>query len=120
MNGFVDSAGRALIEIAIKRARDAIACPVTAWIDTGFTGDLVLPQPLVDELSLPLTGTVAAVLADGSQTTMEAYECFIEWFDKLQRLQVVANDGSHALIGVGLLLDYELRIDYRSKEIALA
>jgi clan AA aspartic protease len=119
MNGFVDSAGRALLEIDLKRARDTPAFRVTAWIDTGFTGDLVLPQTLIEELSLPLIGTVGAVLADGSYTAMEAYECFIEWFDELQRLEIVANDGKHALLGVGLLLDRELQIDYRSKTITL-
>lgn len=119
MNGFVDSAGRALLEIELKRTRNSSAHRVIAWIDTGFTGDLVLPRTSVDELSMPLIGTVGAVLADGSQANMEVYECFIQWFDELQRLEVVANDGQHALLGVGLLLDRDLRIDYRSKLITL-
>jgi clan AA aspartic protease len=120
MNGVVDSAGRALLDIELKATRDAPALSVTAWIDTGFTGDLVLPQTIVDDLALTLTGTVSAVLADGSQIAMKTYRCFVQWFDELRRLEIVANEGEHPLLGVGLLLDHELRIDYRSKVITVA
>jgi clan AA aspartic protease len=120
MNGLVDSAGRALIDVELRATSVASAQSVAAWIDTGFTGDVVLPQAVVDDLALSLTGTVSAILADGSQITMKTYRCFVGWFDELRRLEVVANEGQHALLGVGLLIDHELRIDYRSKVISLA
>ncbi|MEX0612348.1 MAG: hypothetical protein WD738_09435 [Pirellulales bacterium] len=119
MNGFVDNAGRALIEIELRATRDAPPLSTTVWIDTGFTGDLVLPQAVIDDLALSLTGTVGAVLADGSELVMRTYRCFVQWFDELRRLEVVANQGEHPLLGVGLLLDHELRIDYRANEITL-
>jgi len=119
MNGIVDNAGRALLDVELRATREAPSLSIAAWIDTGFTGDLVLPQSVIDDFGLPLTGTVAAVLADGSQITMKTYRCFILWFDDLRRLEVVANEGEHPLLGVGLLLDHELRIDYRSKAIAI-
>jgi len=119
MNGYVDKAGRALVDVELRATRDAPALSVKAWIDTGFTGDLVLPQMLIDDLALSLSGTVRAVLADGSQIAMKTYRCFIQWFDEVRRLEVVANEGEHPLLGVGLLLDREIRIDYRSKEITL-
>ena len=68
---------------------------------------------------MSLTGTVSAVLADGSQIAMKAYRCFVQWFGELRRLEVVANQGAHSLLGYGLLLDHELRINYRSNEITL-
>jgi len=119
MNGRVDSAGRALLNIELRPSRDAAGRFVVAWIDTGFTGDLVLPQFIIDELALALTGTVSAVLADGSPVVMKTYECFVPWFDDLRRLEVVANRGECPLLGVGLMLDRELSIDYRSKWITL-
>jgi predicted aspartyl protease len=70
MNGFVDNAGRALIGIEVRATREAPARSIEAWIDTGFTGDLVLPLALIEDLGLSLTGTVSAVLADGSQTAI--------------------------------------------------
>jgi hypothetical protein len=40
---------------------------IQVWIDTGFNGDLVLPQQQIDALGLPKSGTVKAILADGSE-----------------------------------------------------
>ena len=119
MNGFVDSAGSALLDVELRPSPNAPAVRVRAWIDTGFTGDLVLPQTVIDDMALTLTGTVSAVLADGSEAVMKTYRCFIQWFDDLRRLEVVANQGEHALLGVGLLLDRELRIDYRSRAVTV-
>ena len=119
MIGRVDAAGRALIDIRIASTLDAEPITLSAWIDTGFTGDLVLPQGTIDDLSLSPSGTVGAVLADGSQVTMQVYSCSILWFDKWRRLEVVANQGTNPLLGVGLLLEHELRIDYVSKTIEL-
>jgi clan AA aspartic protease len=119
MNGFVDGAGRALIDVSLLATRDGAAKPIAAWIDTGFTGELVLPQSMIDGFGLTLTGTVSAVLADGSKVNMKTYRCFVHWFDQMTQLEVVANKGQHPLLGVGLLRNHELRIDYRTGEIEL-
>jgi clan AA aspartic protease len=119
MNGFVDHAGRAILDVELRATDNAPPFAIAAWIDTGFTGDLVLPQSFIDALALRLTGTVRAVLADGSQIVMKTYRCFVHWFDELRRLEVVANEGQYPLLGIGLLLDRELRIDYRLKKISL-
>jgi predicted aspartyl protease len=58
MRGSIDEYGRALLSVRI--APDSGTQPVTieAWIDTGFTGDLVLPQMVIDALALLPSGTV--------------------------------------------------------------
>ncbi|QDU26363.1 hypothetical protein ETAA8_14410 [Anatilimnocola aggregata] len=67
---------------------------IQVWIDTGFNGDLVLPQQLIEELKLPNSGTVKAILADGSQIAIKTYACQIDWFGELRHLEVVANSGA--------------------------
>jgi clan AA aspartic protease len=119
MNGFVDDSGRALLEIQLKPSEADTDRSLMAWIDTGFTGDLVLPQQSIEELALQLSGTVRAVLADGTMVTATTYSCLIRWFDGWQHLEVVASQAKSPLLGVGMLLDRELRIDYRSKELSL-
>jgi clan AA aspartic protease len=119
MNGRVDSAGRALVAVNLSSDANSPSVGIEAWIDTGFTGDLVLPQFLIDDLALPLTGTAKAVLADGSQIVMRTHCCYIRWFDEIKRLEVVVNEGSQALLGIGLLLAHDLRINYRTKKIML-
>jgi len=111
--------GRALATISVRPSNAATAHEIQVWIDTGFTGDLVLPQQHIDGLALPQSGTVKAILADGSQVALKTYTCLIDWFREERHLEVVANEGEYPLLGVGLLLGLDLRISYRSGEITI-
>lgn len=53
MNGQVDSFGRALVTVSLRASAVAARHDVQVWIDTGFNGDLVLPQQQIDNLGLP-------------------------------------------------------------------
>lgn len=119
MNGSVDGSGRALVRIRLKNPADATEAELDAWIDTGFTGELVLPQQNVTSLGLPLGPSVMARLANGSDIQLDTYTCLLEWFDEWKRIEVVANQGQYPLLGVGLLLDHDLHIDYRAKTITV-
>jgi predicted aspartyl protease len=87
MNGHVDADGRALVSVSLRSVASAAPDSVQAWIDTGFNGNLVLPQR--------------------------------DWFGEDRDLEVVANDGEHALLGVGLLVGYDLHISYRTGDITI-
>jgi len=39
-----------------------------------------LPQQQIEDLTLPLSGTVKPILADGSEVTSKRYVCLIAWF----------------------------------------
>ena len=78
MNGHVDSSGRALVTLTLHSPNGVGAHAFEVWIDTGFTGELVLPQRLIDELALSQSGTVRAILADGSQVGMKTFTCEID------------------------------------------
>jgi clan AA aspartic protease len=119
MIGRVDNSGRALLAIEVRAESTSALSSIEAWVDTGFTGDLVLPQNVIDRLQLPKSGSVDAILADGSTIELSTYSCVIAWFDKERRLEVVANEGDHPLLGIGLLLAKELRIDYRNLRLSL-
>jgi clan AA aspartic protease len=119
MNGHVDSNGRALVAVSVRPSDAAAAIEVQAWIDTAFNGDLVLPKQQIDDLELPHSGTVKAILADGTTVTLKTYGCFIDWFGEERYLEVVANEGEYPLLGIGLLLGRDLRISYRSGAITL-
>jgi clan AA aspartic protease len=119
MTGNVDGSGRALVRIRLKNPTDRAEAELDAWIDTGFTGELVLPQETVTSLGLPLGPSVTARLADGSDIQLDTHTCHLDWFDEWRRIEVVANQGHYPLLGVGLLLDRDLRIDYRAKTVTL-
>jgi clan AA aspartic protease len=119
MIGYVDGKGRALISVSIRLSPLSPEHTLDVWIDTGFNGDLVMPQPQIDDLKFPQSGTVKAVLADGSEVTLLTHTCYIDWFDASRQLEVIANDGDYPLLGVGLLLGRDLHISYRSGEITI-
>jgi predicted aspartyl protease len=119
MNVSVDRCGRALVSISVRASDVAAAHEIQEWIDTGFHGDLGLPQQQIEDPILPLSGTVKPILADGSEVALKRYVSLIDWFGEERDLEVVANEGEYPLLGVGRQLGHDLRISYRSGEITL-
>lgn len=119
MKGNVDTGGRSLLRVTLRPNPDKEESTIDVWVDTGFTGDLVLPQSVIESLGLTKSGSVDALLADGSQTVLNTFTCLIEWFGVQRTLEVIANEGVYPLLGVGLLLGLELRIDYRNFTLSL-
>jgi predicted aspartyl protease len=66
MKGIVDDSGRAILPVKILCTKHPTGVQVDVWIDTGFTGDLVLPASVIEDLQLEASGSIDGVLADGS------------------------------------------------------
>jgi clan AA aspartic protease len=120
MTGTVDSSGRALLRIHVRHPVSKAETELDAWVDTGFTGELVLPLSQITSLGLPLGPAVRAGLADGSEIELDTYTCQLDWFGNWFRIEVVANQGQFPLLGVGLLLNRDLHIDYRAKTVSVS
>ncbi len=120
MTGTVDSSGRALLRVRLQHPQSAAVVEMDVWIDTGFTGDLVIPQQQIAALGLPLGPAVKAILADGSQIDLDTYHCLVDWFGAWQGIEAVANQGQFPLLGIGLLLGRELQVNYQTKVVNLA
>ena len=119
MTGYVDGQDRALLVVSLCPAEQAGPTDITVWIDTAFTGDLVLPRSQVAALRLPIGVAVPAVLADGSAVEVDAFTAHIEWFGKTRSLEVIANEGRIPLLGMGLLRGRKLTIDYAARTLTL-
>ena len=120
MTGTVDHAGRALVRIRLRHPDVVGETDLDAWIDTGFTGELTLPETQVAQLGLPLGPAVRAALADGSEVDLDTHTCLVEWFGEWKRIEVVANQGQFPLLGVGMLVQRELIINYRINSLNIA
>jgi predicted aspartyl protease len=83
---------------------------VNPFIDTGYTGDLMLPRQLVIELDLTLRGIQDAILGDGSLKMFEMYAGAVIWDEQVRRIEVNASE-TETLVGMGLLEDYKLEIE---------
>ncbi len=119
MNGIVDSFGRALIRVKLRNPDTGASLDINAWIDTGFTSELVVPRQQIAMLALPEGPSVTATIADGSEIQFVTYSSQMEWFDEWKSVEVVANDGQFPLLGVGLLMRRRLHIDYEQKTLSI-
>jgi predicted aspartyl protease len=90
-----------------------------AIIDTGFNGDLELPDDLRDVLNARYVGRVISALAGGQSVQEDVY--LVEFLFDGQTVQAEATlvSGSHILIGTHLLREYSLQIDFISKIVQL-
>jgi clan AA aspartic protease len=83
---------------------------VQALVDTGFSGDLMLPFDTVEHLRLRATTMSRMFLGDGSSVLMPVYDATVEWHGGSRRIDVFACD-SDPLIGMSLLRGSRLELD---------
>jgi clan AA aspartic protease len=119
MKGRVDDDGKGLIQIVIPASSLAAELTIEAWIDTGFTGELVLPEALVIQLGLTPSGTIDAELGDGGEVELRTYTCRLNWFGQELQIEVIGSESDNALLGIGLLLERKLFIDFPAKTVSI-
>ena len=85
---------------------------IDAQVDTGFTGELTLPISAIDRLGLESSGFSTYRVGGGSLTPLNSYDATIRWGNGLKYVTVLASE-TQPLIGVGLLWDHHLSIDFQ-------
>jgi clan AA aspartic protease len=91
---------------------------VRAVIDTGFSGWLTLPKPLISRLQLPWRQIDIATLADGSNTAFDTYYATVTW-DRRRRKIVVDAADTGPLLGMAMLEGYEVNIQVRRNGVVM-
>jgi clan AA aspartic protease len=119
MTGRVDDYRRALVRITVSHPINAASSELNAWVDTGCTGELVLPAAQIAFLGLPRSGQCRARLGDGSVVNLDTYSCLITWLGNVKQIEIVANQGQFPLVGVGLLQDSELIVNYPARTVMI-
>ena len=79
-------------------------------VDTGFEGDLALPDDFARHLDVLSTGSVIRLLADGSPFRCPVVEVFLE-NDLVSRIVEVLVLPGNPLIGTTLLREYFLQVE---------
>ena len=79
-------------------------------VDTGFNGDLALPEVFVAELGLSPTGTHYVELAGGFRQRCFSYEIMLAWEEEERLVEVLTLDGN-PLIGNGLWQGFLLQAE---------
>jgi clan AA aspartic protease len=120
VNGRVDRAGRALIDVNVRPGSGEQPRKIAAWVDTAFTGELVIPRREIDQLGLTQSSAVMAGLADGKEVVLETFSCVVDWFGEERRVEAIESDGQYALLGTGLLQGHKLEVDYRLRTLIIS
>jgi len=102
--------GRLIVALEIG-SPDGRRRRVEAMLDTGFTGDLLLPADLVRSFGLPPLGEIVAITADGRRQVFVTYEGRASWpSEPPGRVEVVAT-GNQPLCGSRLLRGQHVAFD---------
>jgi clan AA aspartic protease len=109
--GSVNANREAIVQIAVLGDTKQVKS-VRAVVDTGYTGDLMLPKEIINELGLILRGIQDAVLGDGSIKMFEMYAGSVLWDGQVRRVEINASE-TESLVGMGLLEEYKLEIEGR-------
>lgn len=112
ISGIVTDSLEATISLEL-RDDDGKSYQVTAIIDTGFSGDLTLPQSLIDSLHLPWLCRQQGMLADGSLHTFDVYAGAIVW-DNSERTVEIESAEIEPLLGMSLLEGNQVAMDVRA------
>ena len=95
----------------ISSSNEEIELP--AIVDTGYNGELILPEGKVKEMGLEFLGTIDSELANGQIAEVDLFRGRINWFDAVHEVAVGASQSDDALLGTLLLADCELRVDFK-------
>ncbi len=116
MKGFF-SDGKPKIELTVLGLDDKIQ--VSALVDTGFDGALMLSLPAALQIGLRLSNMVQVELADGSIKKEFVFEAKVVLNEETVPVDVLLTSSEENLVGTALLQNQTLLIDFKSQIITL-
>src|SRR6266516_2104220 len=116
MKGFF-SDGKPKIELTVLGLDDKIQ--VSALVDTGFDGALMLSLPAALQIGLRLSNMVQVELADGSIKKEFVFEAKVVLNEETVPVDVLLTSSEENLVGTSLLQNQSLMIDFKSQLITL-
>ena len=90
-----------------------------ATVDTGFNGDMELPETLRKVLNPQYIGEVISVLAGGQTIEEELYRVNLPFDGKMISAEATFVVGSEILIGTHLMQEHRLQIDFVKRTVVL-
>ena len=88
-------------------------------IDTGFNGDVELPEMLRPALRPRFIGRISSALAGGQRVEEDVYLVDFPFDSRTVRVEATFVPGSEMLIGTQLLRPYRLEIHFPARTVLL-
>ena len=92
--------------------------PVSAIFDSGFNGDIVMPQEIAVTIGLEPGGVTTVELADGYTQDLPIFLCKID-IGGIQQDAAVLLMGSEVLIGMGLMEPFDVCMRVATSEVKI-
>jgi clan AA aspartic protease len=108
MTGVVNGMLEASLRLSVEDTRGQ-PHEVEAILDTGFSGFLTLPAPLIGALGLPWLFRQQGQLADGSFQVLDVFAVTVLWDGQRRTVEVEALD-AQPLVGMQMMRGHELRV----------
>ncbi|PIU61372.1 MAG: hypothetical protein COS84_11390 [Armatimonadetes bacterium CG07_land_8_20_14_0_80_40_9] len=93
--------------------------PLKVILDTGFNGELCLPQKMIKKLCSVLCFREYFELAHGELVLADVYRVELTWFGKMREVEVVSTKAKEGLLGTELLRNCTLTFDFINKNIEI-
>ena len=89
-----------------------------AIFDSGFTGDIVIPESMAVDIGLNTAGAAEIELADGSKMMIDLYLCKAKIGDVTQDAATIIM-GNEVLIGMGLMRPFNICMSMDTSEVII-
>lgn len=113
MNGTVTEFGEPCVLL------DVAGHTWSAVVDTGFNGDVELPESLRPHVNAKLKGKVLSILAGGQQVVEDVYLVDFPFDGQTIAAEATFVAGSTILLGTQLLRVYRLLVDFPARAVSL-
>ena len=88
-------------------------------LDTGFEGTLIIPRKFAEENSLVITGRETFLGAENINIEFDTAIADIKWLGEEFSLPVLVSESTESLLGVEMLDDSVLEIDYKNRTVKI-
>jgi clan AA aspartic protease len=112
--GSINENLQAILKIELKNGA-ALDC----LLDMGFQGTLVIPRKFAKRNLLMITGRETFLGAESSDIEFDTAIAEIKWLGDEFSLPVLVSDSTEALLGVEMLIDTILKIDYINSTVTI-
>lgn len=104
---------------AVLQIRLTNGATIECVLDTGFNGWLLLPREFVEANSMLFVGREEVVMVEKISTEIDTASAEVNWLGSNSSFHVFVSETDEALLGVEMLVDSVLEINYKNRSVKI-